>query len=154
MRLPDLILRTLMTAVHKGMMLGWFVRRPHTFGAHALALTPERKIVLVKLRYARGWRAPGGGRKTSEDPVGAVLRELREEIGMFDHGRVRFLCEDHEKINFKRDSSTLHVVGDVRYRPHRWSLEIEQVCEFPLDGLPADTHASVRRWVGLLAAGG
>ena len=32
---------------------GWFLRRPRTFGAHALALTPERKLILVKLRYAR-----------------------------------------------------------------------------------------------------
>ena len=57
------------------------MRRPRTFGAHALALTPERKIVLVKLRYAPGWRLPGGGRGEHEDPRDAVLRELREEIG-------------------------------------------------------------------------
>jgi len=32
-----------------------------TFGAHAVALTPARKIVLLRLWYAPGWRLPGGG---------------------------------------------------------------------------------------------
>ena len=51
-----------MTGAYQLLRAGWFVRRPRTFGAHALALTPERKLILVKLRYASGWRLPGGGR--------------------------------------------------------------------------------------------
>ena len=59
MRVIDRMLRVMLTGVHQLLKLGWFVRRPRTYGAHALALTPERKIVLVKLRYAAGWRLPG-----------------------------------------------------------------------------------------------
>jgi 8-oxo-dGTP pyrophosphatase MutT (NUDIX family) len=44
-------------------------------GVHAIALTPERRIVLVKLRYAPGWRLPGGAREEYEDPCEAGLRE-------------------------------------------------------------------------------
>lgn len=142
-----------MTAAHKVLQLSWYVRRPRTYGAHALALTPQRKIVLVKLRYAHGWRVPGGGRSPDEDPVAAALRELREEIGMMSHGRVRVVGEEDDSIDYKRDRSTLLIVEDVRYRPRRWSLEVERVGEFDLADLPEDTHHTTRRWVAQLAPG-
>jgi 8-oxo-dGTP pyrophosphatase MutT (NUDIX family) len=120
------------------MKAGWFVRRPRTFGAHALALTPAGMLVLVKLRYAPGWRLPGGGRKPGEDPQQAVLRELREEIGLVSHGRLRLACELDETTDHKRDLAALLVVEDVVYRPRRRSWEIESVIEVPFDQLPAD----------------
>jgi 8-oxo-dGTP pyrophosphatase MutT (NUDIX family) len=129
---------------------GWFVRRPRTFGAHALALTPERKLVLVKLRYARDWRVPGGGRERGETAEEAGLRELREEIGMTGHGRVRLACELEEAVSYKRDLAAVLIVEDVRYQPHRWSWEIERIGEFEIDHLPSDTAESTRRWVALL----
>jgi len=141
------LLRIIVTAAHKLLQVSWFVRRPSTLGAHALPLTPEGRIVLVKLRYAKGWRAPGGGRNAGEDPREAALRELREEIGLVSHGDVRFAGENAEEVNFKRDTSTLHIVEDVQYRPPRWSLEIEQVREFDIDDIPADTHVTTRRWI-------
>jgi 8-oxo-dGTP pyrophosphatase MutT (NUDIX family) len=102
--------------------------------------------VLVKLRYAPGWRVPGGGRHPHESAEEAVLRELREEIGLTVHGRVRLADEVEEALHFKRDRSALLIVEDVRYRPE-WTWEIEQVAEFPLDALPADTAESTLRWV-------
>jgi 8-oxo-dGTP pyrophosphatase MutT (NUDIX family) len=125
------------------------VRRPRTFGAHALALTPEGKLVLVKLRYAPGWRVPGGGRNPHETPEEAVLRELREEIGLTGHGRVRMAGEFEQSVYFKRDQSALLIVEDVRYRP-KWNIEVEQVAEFALGALPSDTVESTRRWTQLL----
>jgi 8-oxo-dGTP pyrophosphatase MutT (NUDIX family) len=143
-------LRLTLTAAHKLMKAGWFVRRPRTFGAHAVALTPERKLILVKLRYAPGWRMPGGGRKHGEYAQAAVIRELREEIGMTAYGRVRFACELEEAVAFKRDLAALLVVEDVRYRPRRWSWEVEQVGEFALDRLPSDTSRTTLRWLDAL----
>lgn len=129
----------------------WFVRRPRTFGAHALALTPERKVILVKLRYAPGWRVPGGGRHANEGAEQAVLRELREEIGLTAHGRVRLACELEESTDFKRDLAALVIVEDVTYRPH-WTWEVEEVAEFELGDLPADTACRTSRWIELLRA--
>jgi ADP-ribose pyrophosphatase YjhB (NUDIX family) len=124
-RLIDLILRPALTAGF-ALLKARARRRP---GVHAVALTPERRIVLVKLRYAPGWRLPGGGRDEDEDPRDAGLRELREEIGMASHGAVRI---------FSAEEGALLVVEEVRYRPRRWSWEVERVMEAPLDALPPD----------------
>jgi ADP-ribose pyrophosphatase YjhB (NUDIX family) len=132
------------------MSLGWLVRRPRTFGAHALALTPEGKLILVKLRYAPGWRLPGGGRRQSEDPRDAVLRELREEIGMTSHGSVTLAAELEQQPQFKRDLAALLVVRDVRYSPRRWSWEVERIIEAPLGDLPADMATVAAQWIEAL----
>ncbi|HWH17803.1 MAG TPA: NUDIX domain-containing protein [Allosphingosinicella sp.] len=127
----------------------WYFTRPETLGAHAVPLTRRGTIVLVKLRYAPGWRVPGGGRKASEDPREAVLRELREEIGMTAHGAVELVSELHEKPDFKRDTASLFIVRDVEYRP-RWSIEVEAVKEVPADRLPDDLAGPTRRWLALV----
>ena len=58
-RLVDTTLRTVLTAA-----FGLVKRRARRRrGVHAVALTPERRIVLVRLRYAPGWRLPGAHRK-------------------------------------------------------------------------------------------
>ena len=150
MSLADSILRVALTAAHKALKAGWFLRRPRTYGAHAIALTPRRQLILVKLRYAPGWRLPGGGRKPSEYAQAAVIRELREEIGMVAYGRVRLACELEESVDFKRDLATILIVEYVRYRPRRWSWEVEEVGEFSPDELPADTALTTLRWLGAL----
>jgi 8-oxo-dGTP pyrophosphatase MutT (NUDIX family) len=145
-KLVDGALRIVLTSLHYLVRLTWFVRRPKTFGAHALALTPEGKIILVRLRYVPCWRLPGGGRRSDEPPVEAALRELREEIGMTAHGEAKAARDFQESVHFKRDIASLVLVRDVRYRP-RWSLEVEAVREADLDALPADMAANARLWI-------
>ena len=98
-------------------------------GVHAIALTPERLMILVRLRYAPGWRLPGGGRGPEEGIDEAVLRELREEIGMTSHGTVRPSLTGSDPVM---------IVEDVHYRRPRWSWEVEDILEAPLDALPSD----------------
>ena len=148
---PDLmlkrVLRAAATAFHKLLAVGWFFRRPKTYGAHAFALTREGRLVLVKLWYAPGWRLPGGGRDESEPPVDAALRELREEIGMTSYGAVEPGRELEEEVDFRRDTCSLIIVRDVEYRPKRWSWEVEAVREASLDDLPRDLSPQTRRWL-------
>ena len=139
----------MMTGAYQLLRAGWFIRRPRTFGAHALALTPERKLILVKLRYVSGWRLPGGGRRESEDAVSAGLRELREEIGMISYGSARLAAELEQQPHHRRDLVSLLVVEDVRYR-RRWSWEIEEVAETSLDDLPRDLAPVAREWIATL----
>ena len=143
-------LRVAATAAHAAFKALWFIRRPKTFGAHALAITPENKLVLVKLRYASGWRIPGGGRSEDEDPAEAALRELSEEVGMTSHGEVRLARDFEEATDFKRDTASIVIVRDVRYRPPRWSWEVEKVCEAAPDALPDDMSPLARRWIEAL----
>lgn len=142
----DRFLRLVMGGFQQARRLIWSVTRPRTFGAHAVAITPRGRIVLVKLRYAPGWRLPGGGRKPSEDAETAVLRELREEIGMETCGAVQLAAELQESSDFKRDTAFLFIVRDVNYRP-RWSLEVEAVTEAEQERLPPDTSPQTRRWL-------
>ena len=141
------VVRIAATAAHTALKSLWFVRRPKTYGAHAVALTPGNRLILVKLRYASGWRLPGGGRAAREPAMDAALRELREEIGMTSHGEVQLAGELEESIHFKRDTASLVVVRDVQYRPRRWNWEVEKVREVPVDSLPADLSPQTARWL-------
>ncbi|HKC04149.1 MAG TPA: NUDIX domain-containing protein [Sphingomicrobium sp.] len=145
----NFIFRLVLGTLHRLLKLVWFLHRPRTFGAHALALTPDGKVILVRLRYAPGWRLPGGGRREDENPRDAVLRELREEFGLISHGEVQLAAELEEMPDFKRDHASLFVVRDVRYQPH-WSWEIEQVTEAPLNALPPDLSPRSAAWLEAL----
>jgi 8-oxo-dGTP pyrophosphatase MutT (NUDIX family) len=149
-RFIDRVLRLLLTGLHLFLRLSWFVRRPKTSGAHAIALTPEGKLILVKLRYARGWHVPGGGLHSGEPAVDAALRELKEEIGMISHGEVKPAQDFEESVYFKRDTASVFVVRGVRYRPHRWSWEIETVIEADLGQLPAGMSRLSSQWIAAL----
>jgi 8-oxo-dGTP pyrophosphatase MutT (NUDIX family) len=102
-------------------------------GVHAVPLTGDGKVVLVRLTYAPGWRIPGGGRKRGEAPEQAMLRELREEIGLISHGAIEELVDVRPG-----DPSAFFLVRDVVYRPRR-SFEVEEVQEFDPAKLPDDT---------------
>jgi 8-oxo-dGTP pyrophosphatase MutT (NUDIX family) len=125
------IVRAVARAVHRRIR-----RKPCPSGAHAIALTPERNIVLVKLRYASGWRLPGGGRSEAESVEQAALRELREEIGMRTYRRVR-----------RTAVADVVIVEHVVYRPRKWSWEVEHVCETSLEKLPTDLSPLMARWI-------
>jgi 8-oxo-dGTP pyrophosphatase MutT (NUDIX family) len=126
----------------------WFVSRPRTKGVHGIPLTPDGKVVLVTLSYAGGWRLPGGGLKAGEDPHKAMLRELREEIGLHAHAAVEPICEFTHRPDFRRGEATLFIVRGVRYRP-RWSLEVRAVAEFDPANLPPDTAAITHKLLAL-----
>jgi ADP-ribose pyrophosphatase YjhB (NUDIX family) len=109
-------------------------------GAHAAAFTPAGKLILDRLRYAAGWRLPGGGQAAGESLETAALRELREEIGMLSHGAVA--------------SSAIPgvlIVRDVRYRPRKWAWEVEGVREADAGNLPPDLSPRTSRWLRKIA---
>ena len=147
-RVGQKLLHALVNRFQQVRKILWFVTRPETNGVHAVPLTPEGKLVLVTLSYARGWRLPGGGLKAGEDPEQSVLRELREEIGLTGHGAVRKVANFSHRPDYRRGTSGLFVVEGVRYQP-KWSLEIKAVREFDPTALPPDTAPITRR---LLAA--
>ncbi|MFL6728835.1 MAG: hypothetical protein ACJ8EZ_02770, partial [Sphingomicrobium sp.] len=60
-------------------------------------------------------------------------------------------AELEERADFKRDLAALLIVRDVRYRPRRWSWEVEAVTEAPLDSLPPDLSPRAATWLEALA---
>jgi hypothetical protein len=63
---------------------------------------------------------------------------------MTSHGGVRQVAEFQQRVDFKRDTSTLFIVKDVCYEPI-WSLEVKEVRAFGLDALPTDLAPITRR---------
>lgn len=118
----------------------WYFTQPRSFGVRAIVLTSSSTIVLVRHSYTRGWWLPGGARARDEDRHAAMLRELREEIGLRAHGALTELAEFSSREDRKHDTVTLFVLRDAEYRP-RLSLEIEAIAEFPVDRLPPDATA-------------
>lgn len=145
MSLSSRLVRTVFTFLHGFRRALWRVTGPGRAGVHAVPLTRQGKVVLVLLTYAPGWRVPGGGRKRGEAPEAAMLRELREEIGLVGHGAVERLDDVRPPSGLAGDRSAFFLVRDVVYRPRR-SLEVEEVREFDPDRLPADTT----RWTAQL----
>lgn len=128
----------------------WFFTGPQTVGVHGVALTPDGKVVLVMLSYAQGWRLPGGGKRVAEDSLAAMIRELREEIGLTTYESVALVTGFAHRPDYRHGEGSLFVIRGVHYQP-KWSLEIKQVGEFSLDDLPADTAAITHQLLALAA---
>lgn len=141
---PRRLIRIVFTFLHGFRRALWRVTGPGREGVHGLPLTERGRVVLVRLTYSPGWRLPGGGRKRSESPEAAMLRELREEIGLTGHGAMERLEDGRPG-----ERSTFFLIRDVVYRP-RWNLEVEEAREFDPDRLPDDTTEwtarIVERW--------
>ena len=139
-----LLIRLLLTPLQMLRRGYWRLTGAPQHGVHAVPLTVEGKVVLVRLTYAPAWRLPGGGLGRNERPEEAVLRELREEIGLTDWGAVERLEDFSGSSGMEGDRSALFLVRDVHYHPRR-TWEVEEVREFGLDDLPDDIGAWTRR---------
>ena len=140
-------LRGLLAVFQRVRRLIWSITRPDVHGAHAIALTPAGRIILVRLSYAQGWHLPGGGRRSRESATQNVLRELREEIGMVAHDDPFLARELQERSQYRLDHAAIFIIRNVAYRPNRWSIEIEEVIEADLESLPPDLSRRALGWI-------
>ncbi|MCD2324082.1 NUDIX domain-containing protein [Sphingomonas sp. IC-56] len=148
--MPRWFIRFAVSAYHRLCRMLWFVTRPHSQGVQAVVRTEAGEVVLVRLSYRAGWHLPGGGLKRGEDAQAAMLRELREEIGLTACRSIAEVARFEHVIDYKRDTVRVFLVEGAVYRGRR-SLEVEAVAAFAVGALPEGLGSRARGFVARFA---
>jgi len=119
---------------------------PVAFGVAALARNTQGQILLVRHSYQPGWMLPGGGVGRAEPPVEAILRELREEVGITRASEPDLFALYTRKAGWATNMVALYRLDDVGIAFRR-NLEIVDARFFDPQQLPAETTPPTARRV-------
>jgi len=118
--------------------------RGKTLGVRGLVFDAEGRVLLIEHTYLKGWYLPGGGVDSGETAEEALVRELKEEVGVVCEGRPKLVSIHSAERLFPGD----HVLV---YRVDRWTRaeatsrgEISKADFFAPDALPPETVRSTR----------
>ncbi|MBI3677314.1 MAG: NUDIX domain-containing protein [Proteobacteria bacterium] len=125
---------------------------PVTFGVNAIVEDGEGRVLLVKQSYTRGWLLPGGGVGLGEDPVKAILRELREEIGLESSAPPEFMSLFTRRLGWTTNLIALYRVREAKFT-FRPNWEIRKIQFAPLGAPPEGTAMGVRRRLAEITSG-
>ena len=124
-----------------------FTHTRFTVTAGAVIFNDQKQVLLLKHRFraGSGWGLPGGFLERGEQPIDALRRELREEIGLeLEDVRV-FAARSFEKP--KQVEVLFRARANANVKP--LAMEVERAEWFPLDslpeGLPRDQRIYVER---------
>ncbi len=129
--------------------------RPMIMGVRALVIDSEKRVLLVRHSYVPGYWLPGGGVEHGETLLDALARELREEGNIALEGEAPVL----HGVYLNRDAcsynhETLFVVRGFRQTgPFAPTMEIVESQFFPVDALPPEAIASVRKRIDEVVGG-
>ena len=124
---------------------------PTVFGATGIVLDAQGRVLLVRHSYMSGWRLPGGGVGRGEPPDLAILRELREEVGL--SGGVAMF----QGLHTRADGWATNVIAlyritgaQISFHPN---LEIREICwADPHQPPPGCSGATLRRLAEMTGA--
>jgi 8-oxo-dGTP pyrophosphatase MutT (NUDIX family) len=125
----------------KNILLSLLKRK--TVGARALLIRDDM-VLLVKHSYIKGWHTAGGGVDAGESGMQALIRELREEVGVTLESPPDILGFYHNSNEGRDDYIIMYVATDFTIVPAT-SLEITMLSWFPLDTLPDDISPATKR---------
>lgn len=115
--------------------LYWYVVRPKAFGVKGV-LQYKQEVLLIRNSYGpAGWTFPGGGIKPHESLKKAVIREVKEEVGVEIHDP-HYIGHYFTMREYKRDLVHCFI---VHVKSRHFEIDNSEVAEaqwFPLDELP------------------
>lgn len=127
-----------------------FTHTRFTVTAGAVIFNDQKQVLLLKHRFraGSGWGLPGGFLERGEQPIEALRRELREEIGLELEDVEIFASRSFEKpkqieILFRARGN----VSEANIKP--LTMEVERAEWFSIEslpeGLPRDQRVYVER---------
>jgi mutator protein MutT len=127
-----------------------FTHTRFTVTAGAVIFNDQKQVLLLKHRFraGSGWGLPGGFLERGEQPIEALRRELREEIGLELEDVEIFASRSFEKpkqieILFRARGN----VNEANVKP--LTMEVERAEWFSIEslpeGLPRDQRVYVER---------
>jgi ADP-ribose pyrophosphatase YjhB (NUDIX family) len=126
----------------------WSMRLTHTrftVTAGAIIFNQAGEILVLKHRFraGSGWGLPGGFLERGEQPIDALRRELREELGLDIEDVEIFAARSFRKPKQVEVLFRGHGSGPVQPR----TMEVERAEWFSLDALPEGLPRDQRRFV-------
>jgi len=124
-----------------------FTHTRFTVTAGAVIFNDQKQVLLLKHRFraGSGWGLPGGFLERGEQPIDALRRELREEIGLELEGVEVFAARSFKKP--KQVEVLFRARANAKVKP--LTMEVERAEWFPLsslpEGLPRDQRVYVER---------
>ena len=118
-----------------------------TVTAGAIIFNDRKQVLLLKHRFraGSGWGLPGGFLEQGEQPIEALRRELREEIGLELEDVEVFAARSFKKP--KQVEVLFRARANANVKPV--TMEVERAEWFSLDslpeGLPRDQRSYVER---------
>ena len=99
---------------------------PVAFGVSAIVDDEAGRILLVRHSYQPGWHLPGGGVGAAEPPAEAILRELKEEVGLSESAAPELVGVFTRRIGWVTNVIALYRVAQARiaFAPNAEILEI------------------------------
>jgi ADP-ribose pyrophosphatase YjhB (NUDIX family) len=104
-------------------LTGKAIVTPTAFGANAVVEDENGHVLVVRHTYLPGWHLPGGGVNTGEPPADAIIRELREEIGLLEFSPPELMGLFTRKLVWIGNVIALYRVRDAKFEFKR-NLEI------------------------------
>lgn len=117
---------------------------PVAFGACAIIEDEAGRVLLVRHSYQPGWHLPGGGVGAGEPPSEAVLRELKEEIGLVKSDPPLLMGVFTRKVGWATNVIALYRVpgAEIAFKPN---FEIREIQWIDPSAPPSGTTAATRK---------
>jgi len=117
---------------------------PVAFGAIAIVDDAHGRVLLVRHSYQKGWHLPGGGVEAGEPPDEAILRELKEEIGLIRSKPPEFAGLYTRRVGWVTNVIALYKVreAEIAFKPN---YEIREILYADPAAPPPGTTRGTRR---------